>query len=219
MLSRGRFQIERRKFGDEDWMSKKRRKNRSASDEAREPNGRLSRKVKHRQARQAESERQAMEVALTARMNIFGLSEGKARDQKAATAIGRLSLNFHRDSPECGLSPAQYDALVKYQEVRRAFKKAVLSRMEGSQGGSAARGMEDSPEYIDWCQRAIERHDAMMARVQEAQHSHEGRRGNLYAALDYMVERDEYHRHMEGDLRLAANALARFFVIEDRYAA
>jgi hypothetical protein len=37
--------------------------------------------------------------------------------------------------------------------------------------------------------------------------------GNLMAALQYIVIRDEFHEHLLGDARVAANALVRYYGI------
>lgn len=55
-------------------------------------------------------------------MRVFGLTEKEARDQKAATSVGRLCLAGLRTE---GISLAQYDAAQAYLEAHQNFKRAV----------------------------------------------------------------------------------------------
>lgn len=140
------------------------------------------------------------------RMKMFGLSEQDARDQKAATFIGRLNLMDKKTL----ISNAQYDAAVEFQEVYDRYKRAIAAPDASKQSGGVSAGM-DSDEYARWCQSAKARYNAAIEAVRTEQGLFENRGANLYAAIDYLVCRNEQHWHMVGDVRIALNALAHHF--------
>lgn len=164
----------------------------------REPNGRPSRSgIDHKPADV---------VAIEARMKHWGITKERARDQKAGSYIGYLSILGKRD----GLSADQYDAAVQYRALYESHQRAL--KAPGAQYDrqiAIPSGDEPSEWYIGWCRETVERFRACRDAIQEAQNSN--RHGNLWAALDYCIIRDERHGHMVGDLRIACNALARFF--------
>jgi hypothetical protein len=143
--------------------------------------------------------------AIALRMRVFGLTEKEARDQKAATYVGRLCLAGLRNNTD-GISPAQYDAAVAYLEARQNFKRAVKSPDALATGNGGASGVE-GPGYDEWCQRAVRKWEAIQTAIQTEQGFHENRGANMYAAVNYLLERDEQMPHMIGDLRLALNAV------------
>ncbi len=140
------------------------------------------------------------------RMKMYGLSEKDARDQKAGTFIGRLNLM----DKKALISNAQYDAasafLVLYDDYKRAVRSPDASTVSGF-----SHGVSDDGDYARWCARAVAKYDAAIQAVRNEQNLHENRGANLYAALDYLVCRDEQHWHMVGDARLALNALVHHF--------
>lgn len=148
------------------------------------------------------------------RMKMFGLSETDARDQKAGTFIGRMNLMDKKSL----ISNAQYDAAVEYIRIYEQYKRAISApdALKQSGGTSGAAGSE---EYERWCQKSIEAYmgpkrdglGGVMGAIRLEQGIHENRGCNLYAALDYLVCRDEQHWHMVGDCRIALNALAHHF--------
>jgi hypothetical protein len=140
------------------------------------------------------------------RMKMFGLSEQDARDQKAATFIGRLNLMDKKTL----ISNAQYDAAVEFQEVYDRYKRAIAAPDASKQSGGVSAGM-DSDEYARWCHSAKARYNAAIDAVRAEQGLFENRGANLYAAVDYLVCRNEQHWHMVGDVRIALNALAHHF--------
>ena len=144
--------------------------------------------------------------AILLRMRMFGLSEKDARDQKAATFIGRLNLT----DKKALISNAQYDAAVAFLEVYDRYKRAIGAPDASKQSGGVGGG-ESTDEYATWCQNAKAKYDAAIEAVRYEQGLHINRGANLYAALDYLVCRDEQHWHMVGDCRLALNALAHHF--------
>jgi hypothetical protein len=141
--------------------------------------------------------------AIELRMRVFGLTEKEARDQKAGTYVGRLCLAGLRNSTD-GVSEAQYDAATAYLEAYANFKRAVKSPDALATGSGGASGVE-GPGYEQWCQRAVSKWEGIQKAVYAEQeiHSH----ANMWAALDYVVGRDQEFPHMIGDLRLALNAV------------
>lgn len=168
----------------------------------RKPNVRRTKSGQISRAKDAYNEN-AEAIAL--RMRVFGLTEKEARDQKAATYVGRLRLANCRHSTD-GISEAQYDAAVAYREAYEAFQRAVKSPDALRTGNGGACGPE-SDDYVIWCQRAVAKWEGIKAAVYLEQGFHENRGANMWAALDYLVIRDEQHPHMIGDLRLALNAI------------
>lgn len=145
------------------------------------------------------------EDGIALRMRVFGLTEKEARDQKAATYVGRLCLAGQRNNTD-GISPPQYDAAVAYMEARQNFKRAVKSPDALATGSGGASGV-DGPGYDEWCQRAVRKWEAIQVAIQTEQGFHENRGANMWAAVNYLLERDEQVPHMIGDLRLALNAV------------
>jgi hypothetical protein len=162
----------------------------------RTPSGRRSRAVS--------AYEENIEPILT-RMRLFGLNETDARDQKAATFIGRLQLTRV-------ISQQQYDAAQQFIAVTESYRRAMKSpdALRSSSGGG---DQGESETYTKWCRQAIAKRDAAIRAVMEEQCLFENRGSNLSAALDYIVGRDEQHWHMVGDVRLALNALAHHFGI------
>lgn len=143
--------------------------------------------------------------AVQARMRIFGLSEADARDQKAATVIGRLYL-----TGELGKRPYSdhmWDAAQRILEMRDAYMRAIKApdalRNSTGSGGDVA----ESDAYAHWCQRAVRQYKDAIASVTAENCLIDYRGRNLHAALDYIVFRDEMHPHLIGDCRIALNAL------------
>lgn len=144
--------------------------------------------------------------AILLRMKMYGLSEKDARDQKAATFVGRMNLM----DKKALISDAQYDAAATFLEVYDRYKRAISAPDASKQSGGVGGG-DNSDEYARWCQSAKAKYEAAIDAVRTEQGLHENRGANLYAALDYIVCRDEQHWHMVGDARLALNALAHHF--------
>lgn len=139
------------------------------------------------------------------RMKVFGLSETDARDQKASTYIGRLCMAGRKASAD-GITEAQYEAATAYRQAYESFQRAVKSPDALRTGTGGASGGE-GPDYASWCGRQIEKWEALQKAIQTEQGFHENRGSNMWAALDYLVFRDQPHPHMIGDLRLALNAV------------
>lgn len=177
----------------------KRRKGRPRMETAyREPNGRPSRAKEPRESPDT--------VALAARVRHLGLTLVKAKDQKAATFIGYLAILGNDD----GLSERQYDAAVKYLDLRDSYLqslKAPNAEKENECGGTASEFV--SPAYEDWCEDIRETWDECKKAIQEAQN--QNRSENLWAAVDLCIIQNHRLHHMIGATRLVCNCLAKFF--------
>ncbi len=164
---------------------------------AREANGRIS--------RSGLDYTPSNDDAIEARAKRLGLTVIQARDQKAATFIGYLNLLGKQD----GISDDQYDAAMKFLDLRRSYLLAIKAPMAERQDENPGAGSgEVSDSYIDWCERVREDYYACRRAIQAAQNSC---RQNLWAALDLCLVRDERMHHMVGDIRLLCNALIVFF--------
>jgi hypothetical protein len=142
-------------------------------------------------------------AGIALRMKVFGLSEADARDQKAATYVGRLCLAGRKATTD-GVTEAQYEAAMAYREAYEAFQRAVKSP-DALRTGNGSSGGGEGPEYAGWCQRSIARWDGIQKAVYAEQEIHGY--ANMWAALDYIVCRDQQLAHLLGDLRLALNAI------------
>lgn len=164
-------------------------------DAYREPNGRISR-----------AKEPADKVALEARMRHLGLSLVQAKDQKAETFIGYLAILGPRD----GLSEMQYDAAVKYLDLRDAYLQTLKApnAVLDNEGGGMPNDFV-SPEYEDWCEDTRETWDECKKAIQAAQN--ENRSDNLWAALDLCIIHSHHLHHLIGSTRLVCNCLVKFF--------
>jgi len=172
----------------------------------RKRKGGVPRTPSGQRSRAASSYQENVEPILT-RMRMYGLSEFNARDQKASTFIGRLMLGNLVSSP-------QYDAAIEFLQVYERYQRALKSPdalRTSSEGGAGGVGESDS--YEDWCHSSIDLFEQAMKAVRAEQNILDNRGRNLYAALDYVVRRDEQMWHLVEDARLALNALARHFGI------
>src|SRR5690606_32020862 len=163
----------------------------------RTPKGRISR------AKAAMTEH--VEPVAT-RMRLYGLVEEDARDQKAESVVGRLLLRGRRMGDRAGgITDPQYDAAVEYRRQVEAYRRAIAAPdplRNASRGLVAARSEE---EHARWCRAVIAKYEGSRGAVMAAQCELDNRGRALFAALDYLVLRDEYHQHLIGDLRVALN--------------
>lgn len=193
-----------------------RKLNRSA---ARTKSGRISRakanKDAERRAAWDKQERDTMGVVLEARARIFGLSGPVARDQMAGSFIGRLCLG-NKDGN--GLSRAQYEALLKWEESARS-SAACLAGPKGDTAQDPNHVAGRSALHDDARDaRTIAKHEEARKAVQTRQNEL-GLQAALFAALYECVQRDREVYHMVGSLREAANALVRHYGLEQQVAA
>lgn len=178
-------------------MVKKRKKRRGRPRNAmliREPNGRPSRRHYSDSATAS-----AFRAAVQARVRMFGLTEKAASDARAGTVIGRMVIQHT-------LSQAQYDAAQKYIEIRHAYLRAIGAKQDFREPLPETEGDGD---YESFCRRARAIFSAMHEVITEL--CVELRSPAPSAALDVFVVRDTYLAHLEGDLRLALNRLAKYF--------
>lgn len=146
-------------------------------------------------------------VALNARARHAGITPDLAKDQKAASFIGILSI---RGPHKGGITLAQYDALEEYKRVRSDFMRAIAAPGAGVHGeGPGAGGSEISSAYVSWCSKARQRYDEMKQAIRLEQEGN--RTDNLLAAVDLCIHQDMRLWHLVGSLRILANCLARHF--------
>lgn len=179
----------------------------------RTPSGQKSRSKAAREWITTQTERAAMEPALSARQRLFGLSEADAREGKAGSVVGRLVLNKV-------LRQDQYDAAVEYLKVRNAYQRAVGAVPDFTQPPEPGRppavdkyGRILTPEeaWQEFSERAKKWHASMMkvvAAVMVAERS-----PDPSAALDAFLVRDRHDPRLLGALRVSLNALGRHFGI------
>ena len=151
-------------------------------------------------------------VAQLARMRLFGMTASEALSELAGDNLGRLHMAWRRDNSD-GISADQYSAAERYRQVYNGWRRAHLSPgAYYEQSGTV--GALDLDAYEDWVNRVkIAYLDARRA-IDEAQQ--ETRNGNLYAAVHFMLENDQFFPHMIGDIRIACNALYRHFFTQNR---
>ena len=179
------------------------------SDVPREPGGRKSRRKDFRDIEAEENRR----VAVEARQRVLGVSAEHARDQKAATVIGRWRLDNI-------ISEAQYEAAEQYLFDATAYSVArnsplqpgavVIDAVHGSAG-------DDDAAREAWCIKAVEKYEAALQVVMEADLIHLNCK--IAEAIACVVLKDLNDRHRVGDLRLGLNALAHHYRIVERKSA
>lgn len=177
---------------------KQKRAGRPRKEGYREPNGRISRCTEP-----------AAKVATEARARQLGITVEQATDQKAASFVGYLSIIGQAD----GLSSQQYQAAVAFQDLYRQYQRTIKS--PGAIYDPNAMGGEglDVDAYDDWVKRVGVKYNAARKAIQDAQF--ENKHENLWAAVDYVLMRDEPVHHLIGATRITCNVLARHFNIGD----
>jgi len=108
---------------------------------------------------------------------------------------------------------SQYDAAERYREVYNDKRKAECSS-GAYYDNIGSIGASDPDEYEAWVKRAKQAYTDARKAIDEAQA--ETRNGNIYAAVQFMLENDQFFPHMLGDIRLACNALHRHFFTQKR---
>ena len=173
----------------------------------REPNGRASR------AREPIDK-----LALEARAKMLGITVLDAKNQLAATFIGRLDMQFEawekrgpKDKPrpaEC-LSSREYSAAIRFLDLYNDRLKVVQA--EGAQYDHRPSGRTDIEAHEEWGAKINQEYVTVRKAIEAAQG--ENRTENLWAALDYCILRDQPMSHMIGALRILCNSLARHWKI------
>ena len=152
-----------------------------------------------------------MTPVIEARHRLHEIPLSLVRDQKAGSVVGRMALA----GGEGGLSNAQYEAAQQFLRDHAAFSAAIdAPRGLGAVDLNAVRGRSPGADDVERDHRARAKWKAVQEAVQQCADQHRG--ANLFAALDYLVIRDEYHAHMVGDLRIALNALKRHYKLAEK---
>lgn len=137
-------------------------------------------------------------LAKQKRVQLFGVKLDEAGTQEAGTVIGRLWLSKE-------ISDEQHSALRRYGELaERYFSSIHAPDSLRSKGGGSAMRIPDDESDIETRRKWNE----LKREINEAQKYHVG---NLHAALQFIVVRNEFHEHMLGDVRIAANAMVRYY--------
>lgn len=186
-------------------------------------NGRLSQAAEDIADRQAQKflksqsqleaqEREMLGIGTAARIRVWGVKPSDSRSQMAGCFVGRVCLRGE-------LTVEQYDALIGYQRDSLDFRQAIGAPRDASAVDlNATHGSNGDYEPLEFIAKAKERMVELRKAIGAAQ-AQVGMTANLWAALDLCVMRDVDLPHMIGDLRVAANALCKFYKLERRDAA
>jgi len=174
----------------------------------REGNGRINRSWLVTQ-----TERAAMETAVSARQRLFGLSEADAKEGYAGSVVGRLVLNKV-------IRADQYDAAKKYLVRRYNYQRAIGAAPDFTQPKSdewiprMRDGVLLSPEeaWEEFCVEAKRAHEAMCAVIRAVMVSE--RSPDPASALDVFLVKDVHEPRLLGAFRIALNALGHHFGIQ-----
>lgn len=185
----------------------------------REPNGRVSRakadEAKRNEAHLAgleRDERDALSVGLTARQRVWGIPAAISRDQMAGSAIGRYCLGGQ-------ITRTQFDAAMSYLDEREHYLHAINApRLPGAVDLNATHGQSVAAENVTRTRAYVAAMKATDAAIMDKQ-VEIGNMGNLFGALNAVLVMDTAGDHLLGDLRIALNALARRYKMEERRAA
>lgn len=147
-----------------------------------------------------------MTTAIEARARLFNLSPDRAKRQESATAIGRAYDN-RGDNGARMLSRDQFDALQEWMDAKRKHSIALSSprhRSASDYSGRAGFDPSDGTDetYIRFCDSAKARHDLLRHAILQS-----GPMGHF--AVQVWCEQDREDYKLIGDLRLAANQIAR----------
>lgn len=145
-----------------------------------------------------ESAEKIMQTAVSARMRVFGLSEGDAKQQFAGTFLGRAHL-------EGLLSRDQLDAAHSYARTVLTYRTAIQAPERLRSDGRGGDLSEE--EYTKRCKAAVSRFSTMVDALREVERT-EGT--NSLGVLEPAVLRDVDMHHMLGHLRIALNAIHRW---------
>lgn len=181
-------------------MSKRGGRKRRAGN--REPNGRAQR------SDSATTERDVMRQVTAYRQRVFGISAADLKDQKGATLIGRLCL-------QGTISSDQWQAGEDWLSLVNARYAASNAPRGFKSSGNAALAIDEEAE--------VRRYASIKARFDAANTAVEERAPVLeckarFEALSCIIVQEIDNTRMYGALRLALNALVRFFATEARAA-
>ncbi len=139
------------------------------------------------------------QLAIEMRAKRFGLTIEEAKNPLSGTYVGRLCLKGV-------LTQDQYDAAQKYLEVRNDYScaKGLPSAIYDEMPSSS-----DDKAREKWVERATEKFSNIQEVVREAQRLY--RQYNLYTSLQYLVVEEQEIPHLVSSLRIALNALQKYF--------
>ncbi|WP_208442345.1 hypothetical protein [Bartonella raoultii] len=157
----------------------------------REANGRVSR---------AKAPREAIDkLAIEMRAKRFCLSLQDAKNPLSGTYIGRLCLQGQ-------LTQEQYDTAQQYLQIRNNYlcAKGLPNAIYDDVSTNS-----DPNSLEQWIEKATRHYQSMQEVIKEAQCLY--RQYNLYAALQYLVIEDQELPHLVSSLKVALNALQKYF--------
>lgn len=154
-----------------------------------------------------QGEEPAAQLAMEVRARRTGLPLKKCMDPRSGTFIGVLALRGEANKGD-GLSQPQYDALLRAFELRQEYYRALSVPDSLAKRSSGVSGDFEPDSLGTWAKGIIRRYDGMKCAIQEQQNIE---RGNLFAALDLCVYRDQEIEYMAGDLRILGNTLVHYF--------
>jgi len=163
----------------------------------------------------AETEREAMSVALDARRRHYGVSAKRARDERLGTSLGRLAF--------AGLiSDLQYQAGVAFADLYLRHNLTVglpmpsPSSVAGFLINEGIFGASPSEPVLDVIEKVKRRFAEATAALDDCDREHRLSAGRRPTFLVYRVicaDEDVHHKDADdiGNLRVALNALVRVF--------
>ncbi|WP_254472921.1 hypothetical protein [Bartonella sp. B1098] len=139
------------------------------------------------------------QLAIEMRAKRFCLTIEEAKNPLSGTYVGRLCLKGV-------LTQDQYDAAQKYLEVKNDYScaKGLPSAIYDEMPSSS-----DDKAREKWVERATEKFSNIQEVVREAQRLY--KQYNLHRALQYLVVEDQTLPHLVLSLRIALNALQKYF--------
>ena len=149
--------------------------------------------------RKSDRSEPADRVALEARARHTGLSIDQAKDQRALTWYGVLTI-------QGALSQEEYEGLERLRALKNKYRAVMGVPGRDTDGAQGGNGGEVDPRHI---QAIKDAHEDMMDDLRRVQCAAPGR--NLHAVVDYVVMRGERHTSMAGDLGYLATWAAQFF--------
>ncbi|WP_273722147.1 MULTISPECIES: hypothetical protein, partial [unclassified Bartonella] len=129
----------------------------------------------------------------------FCLSLQEAKNPLSGTYIGRLCL-------QGVLTQEQYDAAQQYLQIRNNYlcAKGLPSAIYDDVSTNS-----DPNSLEQWVEKATRHYQSVHEAIKEAQNLY--RQYNLYAALQYLAIEDQELPHLVNSLRVALNALQKYF--------
>ncbi|SSZ39906.1 Uncharacterised protein [Bartonella grahamii] len=129
----------------------------------------------------------------------FGLTIEEAKNPLAGTYVGRLCLQGM-------LTQDQYDAAQKYLEVKNDY---LCAKVYQALFMMKYHHLLMNKAREKWVEFATEQFSNMQEAIKETQHLY--RQYNLYTSIQYIVIEDQMLPHLVNSLRVALNALHKYF--------